>query len=81
MILETKEEKYLQFKIRANHIISKDKNDKDYKFFNWEIFKNEKFFITDLKTIEGDNLQSLSHAINDAKKNIDIFIRLKISID
>jgi hypothetical protein len=45
------------------------------KGFCW-MFKFNDTYYTDGRTIDGSQLQSEKHAINDAKKNIDSFLRL-----
>lgn len=49
------------------------------KVIYWELFFNGNFVLRDFSTIDGGKLQSASHAINDAKRNIDAFYRLKIN--
>lgn len=51
---------------------------KEERFITWSIYKDGIHILSDSRTIEGGKLQSVSHAINDAKSNIDTFIRLNL---
>ena len=42
----------------------------------WHIYRDGRMYLTDTKTKEGSKLMSEKHAINDAKDNIDIILRL-----
>lgn len=66
---EIKEENYKGYKVVAQ----KDGN--RIEGISWSICKKGKSLF-DFRTIDGDKLQSVSHAMNDAKKNIDTFYRL-----
>ena len=45
----------------------------------WELYFDGRFIVQDFRTIDGGKLQSIPHAVNDAKKNVDAFYRLKIN--
>lgn len=53
-------------------------NGTNHKLVRWYLIREGKFLLSDFRTIEGYELQSRGHAINDAKKNVDAFIRLRI---
>jgi|GEM_PF-5301030 hypothetical protein len=59
-------------------IIASEEKRESGKHINWLLFKEGIFVLQDFRTIDGDNLQSAKHAINDAKKNVDTIIRLKL---
>ncbi len=44
----------------------------------WSLWFNGGHILSDRNTIDGVRLTDIRQAINDAKKNIDIFYRLKI---
>lgn len=72
MTIEKKREHYLGCDILA----TKDKNESGFVSYDWFLYKDEKFLMTDRNTIDGSGpLQSVQHAINDCKKNIDSLIR------
>ena len=70
MSKEIKEEYYKGYKV----IAQVDGN--RIEGISWSIEK-EGEVLFDFRTIDGDKLQSVRHAMNDAKRNIDTFYRLE----
>lgn len=69
-------EDYKGCQIKATEEVLKDENGKDYKFIQWFVTKMGKLVLSDIRTIDGNKLQSVNHAVNDAKKNIETIYRL-----
>ena len=72
MILEVKEELYNGCNLRAIC----DVDDTGKKWYSWQAYQQGKLLFQDHNQIDGTpGFQSTSHALNDAKKNIDSLIR------
>ncbi len=69
-------EDYKGCQIKATEEVLKDENGKDYKFIQWFVTKMGKLVLSDIRTIDGNKLQSVNHAVNDTKKNIETIYRL-----
>ena len=46
---------------------------------SFSIYKNNKLVFNDIRTMTGSDLQSEKQAVNEAKKNIDTIIKLKLT--
>ena len=63
----------LEFKYRGMEVKAFKTEDKN---IFWNIYRDNRLYISDTRTADGDKLQSEQHAINDAKRNIDIILRI-----
>lgn len=63
----SKTEKYRNFIIESGT---------DNDLFFWNIYRDNRFYLSDTRTIDGSKINGVNHAINDAKKNIDAILRI-----
>ena len=77
--IDNKSDNFNGFNIYAQEWIFIDlDNNQKKKLIEWEIYNNGNLLLRDSKAIDGSNLNNISHAINDAKKNILTLERLKL---
>jgi len=73
MVEEIKEIEYLGYGIRAVRPVMSDGS---YGDIFWSIYDKGALILSDHSTIDGIyGFQSVSHAVNDAKKNVDSLVR------